>query len=682
MAPDPKRQKTSTLAAPPALLALEAPGAAASGGLGTAEASGAAPALDMYPEPLSLELVAKGGGNFAQWAKDIVNYTDHNLPTFIAANKSKCNALKVAGQDLMTLTPLSISSANSGLTSFREVMRFDNMKASIASTGLYEAAGTVFMINPKPRASGGEFPTVPQVDAAMALWCEQTYVASHQQAHMRRFSFPVPLPAIMETEATMKKTGDNGVLFTSKLELSTGHAVVLAWYAATGAALHANDRQRALKLFEAALSVPIRIRKVPSPDIIIMDSLVFSESVRGTAAASGADSFWTFTQKVSQLSIAADDQATQKALHSKIGSSGVTFLGKPLSMEAVKAFCVLRPLVVASGAAYIRAETVVPEIKGMTVLMRLGQIAAKRRPSGASQAFAYLLDSLRVMRIAGDLPPDGTTVRDLCGSDAKPALAHLLLKKEDFVEYLWHETGIRDSSLQSTLSMFRNLDSLLAHFGPDLVTSYFNPGGASGAGTSLAECLSTAVANFRERLDAPKATTCMDILWGTWTDTYDETFVALCVEDAKPSGGGSFSWHRYLLENSNELCTSYAAFVAAFTAGPITSGTELNAVGDSELVDEAEQAQKDKLQREILAARRKIVNFTALEATGAAPGAEFDKLQLTRAWESLNNGHKFGASAANTRVLLMSCELFPPCIALHGAKHSLSQPITAKKTQH
>ena len=113
-------------------------------------------------------------------------------------------------------------------------------------------------------------------------------------------------------------------MFTSKLELSIGQALALAWYAATGAALREGQKERVAKLLEAALSVPIRIRKVPSADLLIMDSLVFSESVRSTAAASGADSFWNFTQKVKKHS-ALDDQLSLRPLQSKMASLGITF---------------------------------------------------------------------------------------------------------------------------------------------------------------------------------------------------------------------------------------------------------------------------------------------------------------------------------------------------------------------
>ena len=99
----------------------------------------------------------------------------------------------------------------------------------------------------------------------------------------------------------------------------------------------------------------------------------------------------------------------------------------------------------------------------------------------------------------------------------------------------------------------------------------------------------------------------MDLLWGTWSDNYDDSFLALCAEDTKATGVATFSWHRYLQDNTNDLCTSYAAFVAAFTAGPIESDKVVAGVGESEILDsEEDQTKKEKLRKDILAARRKL----------------------------------------------------------------------------
>ena len=84
----------------------------------------------------------------------------------------------------------------------------------------------------------------------------------------------------------------------------------------------------------------------------------------------------------------------------------------------------------------------------------------------------------------------------------------------------------------------------------------------------------------------------MDLLWGTWSDSFDDTWVALCTEDTKASGVATFAWHRYLQDNSNELCTKYAAFVAAFTAGPIEPDKHVSGVGESEVLESEEDQTK------------------------------------------------------------------------------------------
>ena len=64
----------------------------------------------------------------------------------------------------------------------------------------------------------------------------------------------------------------------------------------------AGDEERAFKLFEAALSVPIRMRLSPDADACQVASLFFSENMFATSAASGADSFWKFAEKAAALS--------------------------------------------------------------------------------------------------------------------------------------------------------------------------------------------------------------------------------------------------------------------------------------------------------------------------------------------------------------------------------------------
>ena len=93
----------------------------------------------------------------------------------------------------------------------------------------------------------------------------------------------------------------DGVVMAHPLPLLAGHAVVMTWYNAMRSALVAKDTNKAVKLFEAALSVPIRLRICTDGDSCYLARLLFAENMFTASAASGAESFWLLAEKVSGL---------------------------------------------------------------------------------------------------------------------------------------------------------------------------------------------------------------------------------------------------------------------------------------------------------------------------------------------------------------------------------------------
>ena len=148
----------------------------------------------------------------------------------------------------------------------------------------------------------------------MQLWSEEAVRSSSTKPMARRYSFDVPLPAkVVDTKvAQRKEKGKDTVVFAQPVPLLAGRAVVIAWYGAMSEALERaasgageegvrDLEERVFKLFEAALSVPIRLRLNPDPDNCRLLSLRFSEQTYSVSGASGADSFWKFAQKVGGL---------------------------------------------------------------------------------------------------------------------------------------------------------------------------------------------------------------------------------------------------------------------------------------------------------------------------------------------------------------------------------------------
>ena len=78
----------------------------------------------------------------------------------------------------------------------------------------------------------------------------------------------------------------------------------------------------------------------------------------------------------------------------------------------------------------------------MTLILRLAQLSSTRVASGqhpqanaAQMAFVFVLDCLRIGRLAGDVKQDEAyTVGLVCGQERNaPALAHKFFKNQDIV---------------------------------------------------------------------------------------------------------------------------------------------------------------------------------------------------------------------------------------------------------
>ena len=114
---------------------------------------------------------------------------------------------------------------------------------------------------------------------------------SSTDAASRRLSFGVPLPVkvVDEKVAQRAEPGKPGVRVTEAMPMLAGRAVVIAWYSAMSVALQQRNEDRVWSLFNAALSVPIRMRMLPDGDATRLAALSFSEALFASCAASGAD---------------------------------------------------------------------------------------------------------------------------------------------------------------------------------------------------------------------------------------------------------------------------------------------------------------------------------------------------------------------------------------------------------
>ena len=266
-----------------------------------AAAPGATPGKLSITQLLETENASTQRGALTDWARQVKTYVDEELIRFLQPRQREVHCPVPAKCSL--IPPLAINDAASGanLASFREVMDYNNLTASFSRSKEYEAAGTVWMLDPV--SSEIDAVTVSQLEGAMGIWSDEAFRLSSENPKLRRFTFDVPLPALVVDAQVAQplEPGKPAVCMTEPLVMIAGRSVVITWYAAMCEALRESNEERAWHLFNAALSVPIRMRVLTDSDATNLAALTYGEKMFAASAASGADNFWRFAEKACAL---------------------------------------------------------------------------------------------------------------------------------------------------------------------------------------------------------------------------------------------------------------------------------------------------------------------------------------------------------------------------------------------
>ena len=90
---------------------------------------------------------------------------------------------------------------------------------------------------------------------------------------------------------------EDDALWFSNLPCLGSRAVITGWYSVVDDALRESDHVKVLKLYEAALCLPLHVRCGPSLKQVSLDSITYSEDFFASNSAS-SDAFFTFAEKV------------------------------------------------------------------------------------------------------------------------------------------------------------------------------------------------------------------------------------------------------------------------------------------------------------------------------------------------------------------------------------------------
>ena len=182
--------------------------------------------------------------------------------------------------------PLEISAgAQKSLKNFREPWNMQSCLESLNSTQIYEASGNVFWLD----VLGTKFGDLELHDADVtwrrllddgaALWSDEAFLSSCDEAQYRRFIFPGYLPAVLANPSHVESTLKSGACHFSRLCVLGGHSIIYSWYQALADALAGGVDSRVWKLYEAGMTATIRLRLTTSHTQVLTDAHVWSETM-------------------------------------------------------------------------------------------------------------------------------------------------------------------------------------------------------------------------------------------------------------------------------------------------------------------------------------------------------------------------------------------------------------------
>ena len=132
----------------------------------------------------------------------------------------------------------------------------------------------------------------------------------------------------------------------SNLPCLGSRSIIAGWYSVVDDALRASNHAKVLKLYEAALCIPLRVRCGPSLKQVSLDSTTYSEDLFAFNSAS-SDAFLTFAEKV-MSALPADFLQSRpvKNIVVKAESLGISFHGSAVGDSVARALINVAPFVI------------------------------------------------------------------------------------------------------------------------------------------------------------------------------------------------------------------------------------------------------------------------------------------------------------------------------------------------
>ena len=267
--------------------------------------------------------------------KDVVLYVDVHLRLIIRSRDRRFS--QFADVPLFQHPALCLPSLGApdgpedkmslSMSSYKSTWDAKEASASLGTSGMYEAGGSLWWCNPFPTSDqelilAGRLPTFEDLHAVAGDFCVQQTSQTAPDQRSGRIVFPRLLIVCAPTPETFALRE-----FAGCLRLLNGHLWLWGWYLQTLQAITTHDLDRVALLLQAALTVTLQAR-VGSDEELALVSMQTSVS-RHIGAKSASDSFLFFTKKL-ELAVPTARDGPQKLLQTCMRHR-ITFNGLDVS---------------------------------------------------------------------------------------------------------------------------------------------------------------------------------------------------------------------------------------------------------------------------------------------------------------------------------------------------------------
>ena len=343
--------------------------------------------------------------------------------------------------------PLEIDGKSNvgSLSTYKENWRWPNCKMSLEHQGMYEAPGSLYWLSVrKPKWKGKELAATDlswgQVATGRMMWNDDKFIRSSMDPRKRHYIINGATPTAIPSLADLPPAGKDGGF--SELPCLCTRASIIGFYSACDDALRARDGPKLLKLHEAALSMPMRLRLAPSSEQVSVDSISYSEELF-TANQLYSDSFVDFSQKA--VACFKDEAAfaamTGKQMKEFLGKLGVRFHGTPMNDNIQRALISVAPFVNDDDfrQSFKAFEDVSMSLNDQTKIAVLLNVTSKHFKSreAAVGACVQLLKALRLLLLYKDIVKASDLTKEfLVGGRHKAGFTQMFYKRLAFIQFL------------------------------------------------------------------------------------------------------------------------------------------------------------------------------------------------------------------------------------------------------